>query len=46
MLSTHILSEAKEICQRLVIINRGKIVLDEETSRVSNLEKKFIKLTE
>lgn len=46
VLSTHILSEAKEICQRLVIINRGKIVLDEETSRVSNLEKKFIKLTE
>jgi ABC-2 type transport system ATP-binding protein len=45
LFSTHILPEAQNLCQRLVIINRGKIVLDEETAKVKNLEKKFISLT-
>lgn len=43
--STHILPEAKEICDRLLIINNGKIVLDEKTKVIRNLEKKFVELT-
>lgn len=45
LLSTHILPEAKAICERLLIISQGKIVLDEETKKVKNLEKKFVELT-
>ncbi len=45
LLSTHILPEAKSICDRIVIINRGRIVLNEETKKIRNLEKKFIELT-
>jgi len=45
LLSTHILPEAKAICEKLVIIARGKIVLDVETKKVKNLEKKFVELT-
>lgn len=45
LFSTHILPEAKSICEKLLIINRGKIVLDEETKKIKNLEKKFVELT-
>lgn len=45
LLSTHILPEAKEVCSRILIINRGMIVLDDETKKIKNLEKKFISLT-
>lgn len=45
LISTHILPEAREICERLIIINRGKIVLNEETKKIKNLEKKFVELT-
>ncbi|MBI2464961.1 ATP-binding cassette domain-containing protein [Candidatus Shapirobacteria bacterium] len=45
ILSTHILPEAAAICSQLLIINSGKIVLDETTSKIKNLEKKFIQLT-
>lgn len=45
ILSTHILPEAQAVSNRLIMINRGKIVLDEETKKVKNLEKKFIELT-
>jgi len=45
LLSTHILPEAKAICEKLLIISRGKIVLDEETVKIKNLEKKFVELT-
>lgn len=45
IISTHILSEAKMISDRIMIINRGKIVLDKATSKIKNLESKFIKLT-
>lgn len=45
ILSTHILTEAREICDRIVIINQGKIALDEETKKIRNLEKKFVELT-
>jgi ABC-2 type transport system ATP-binding protein len=46
LFSTHILTEAKEVCNRLLLINKGKIVLDEETKKIKNIEKKFIELTE
>jgi ABC-2 type transport system ATP-binding protein len=45
LFSTHILPEAKAICERLLIISQGKIVLDEETKKIKNLEKKFVELT-
>lgn len=45
ILSTHILPEAKALCDELIIINRGKIVLNEVSSKVKNLEKKFVDLT-
>jgi len=44
-LSTHILPEAREICERLLIISKGKIVLDDETKSIKDLEKKFVELT-
>lgn len=45
ILSTHILPEAKEVCSKIVIINRGKIVLETDTKKVQNLEKQFVELT-
>jgi ABC-2 type transport system ATP-binding protein len=45
LLSTHILPEAKSVCENLVIISNGKIVLDEATKKIKNLEKKFVELT-
>lgn len=45
ILSTHILPEAAAICKQLLIISQGKIVLDEQTAKIKNLEKKFIQLT-
>lgn len=34
ILSTHILSEVQAVCDRIVIINKGKIVADEKTSEL------------
>jgi ABC-2 type transport system ATP-binding protein len=45
ILSTHILPEAREVCERLLIISRGKIVLDEKTKSIKDLEKIFVELT-
>jgi len=45
ILSTHILPEAREICGRLLIISNGKIVMDDKTKSIVNLEKKFVELT-
>lgn len=45
VLSTHILSEAKEICDELWIINNGAVVLHQKTKTIRNLEKKFLELT-
>ncbi len=45
LLSTHILPEARDMCKRLLIINCGRIVLDQETKKIRSLEKKFIELT-
>ena len=47
VLSTHILSEAEATCDRVVIINRGKIVADGSTDSLKEMagDKKFIHLT-
>jgi len=50
VLSTHILSEVKAICQKVLIIHRGKIVADESMAAITGgketgLEDKFIQLT-
>lgn len=45
VLSTHILPEAKEVCDELWIINRGEMVMHEKTDKIGNLEKKFVELT-
>ncbi len=49
LLSTHIMQEVEAICDRVVIINLGKIVADETTAELrkkeSSLEKVFQKLT-
>ena len=35
ILSTHILSEVQAVCDRIVIINRGRIVANEKTAEIS-----------
>jgi ABC-2 type transport system ATP-binding protein len=49
LLSTHIMQEVEAICDRVVIINVGKIVADESTAELrkkeNSLEKVFQKLT-
>jgi len=35
ILSTHILSEVQAICDRIVIINEGKIIADEKTENIT-----------
>jgi len=50
VLSTHILAEVKAICQKVLIIHRGKIVADDTMAaitggRETGLEDKFISLT-
>ncbi len=50
VLSTHILSEVKAICEKVLIIHRGKIVADETMKaitggRETGLEDTFIQLT-
>lgn len=37
ILSTHILNEVQATCDRVVIINKGKIVADEKTEDISNI---------
>ena len=46
ILSTHILSEVEKVCSRVIIINKGKIVLDESVGKTKGrLEKKFREAT-
>ena len=35
ILSTHILSEVQAICDRIVVINKGRIVADEKTENIA-----------
>ncbi len=37
ILSTHILQEVQAVCDRIVIINKGKIVANEKTENISNI---------
>lgn len=37
ILSTHILSEVQAICDRIVIINEGKIIADEKTENITRV---------
>ena len=37
ILSTHILPEVQMVCDRIIIINRGKIVADEKTDDIENI---------
>jgi ABC-2 type transport system ATP-binding protein len=50
LLSTHIMQEAEAMCTRIVIINKGRIVLDKPTSAINlqaqSLEALFRELTE
>jgi len=50
VLSTHILAEVKTICEKVLIIHRGKIVADDTMAAITGgrdngLEEKFISLT-
>lgn len=49
VLSTHILSEVQAICSQAIIINKGKIIVDDSLKKLTkgkkSLEKVFIKLT-
>lgn len=36
ILSTHILSEVQAVCDRIIVINKGKIVADEKTANIGN----------
>lgn len=50
VLSTHILSEVKAICQKVLIIHRGKIVANDSMQQITGgrengLEERFIALT-
>ncbi|QTN37752.1 gliding motility-associated ABC transporter ATP-binding subunit GldA [Cryomorphaceae bacterium] len=40
MLSTHIMQEVEAICDRVIIINKGKIVADKPTSELAGLTSK------
>ncbi len=44
MLSTHIMQEVEAICKRIIIINRGKIVANDETAALQqkNTEKQVV----
>ena len=35
ILSTHILAEVQAVCERIIIINKGKIIADEKTSELT-----------
>ena len=49
LLSTHIMQEVDKMCNRIIIINKGKIIEDKKISTLQNqnidLEKHFRKLT-
>ncbi len=48
LLSTHIMQEVEAVCSRVIIINEGRLVADDETKHLSeggSLEKKFREIT-
>lgn len=42
LLSTHIMQEVEEMCSRVIIINKGEIVLDSPTTELSGMAKSNI----
>ena len=44
LLSTHLLTEAAELCDRVVVIVRGRIVAEERPSETPDLEARFLRL--
>jgi ABC-2 type transport system ATP-binding protein len=44
LLSTHVLSEAAEVCDRVVVIVRGKVVSEERPGSTPDLEERFMRL--
>ena len=44
LLSTHLLAEAAEICDRIVVIVRGRVVAEERPSSTPDLEERFLRL--
>jgi ABC-2 type transport system ATP-binding protein len=44
LLSTHILSEAAEICDRVIVIVRGRIAAEERPESAPDLEERFLRL--
>ncbi len=45
ILSTHILQEVKQMCNRVIIISHGEIKLDKPISEIDNLEETFKQAT-
>lgn len=46
ILSTHILQEVKQMCNRVIIIDRGEIKVDKPISEIENLEETFKQATQ
>lgn len=46
VLSTHILQEVKQMCNRVIIIDRGEIKVDKPISEIENLEETFKQVTQ
>lgn len=44
LVSTHLLAEASAMCDRVVVIVRGKVVAEERPGEVSDLEARFLRL--
>ncbi|HUR49113.1 MAG TPA: ABC transporter ATP-binding protein [Acidimicrobiales bacterium] len=44
LVSTHLLAEAAAICDRVVVIVRGKVVAEERPGEVADLEARFLRL--
>jgi ABC-2 type transport system ATP-binding protein len=44
LLSTHVLEEAKAICDRVVVIVKGRIVAEERVSETPDLQERFLRL--
>jgi ABC-2 type transport system ATP-binding protein len=44
LLSTHLLAEASEICDRVVVIVRGRVVAEERPTDTPDLEDRFLRL--
>ena len=45
LLSTHILQEVEALCDRVIIINKGKIILDEKLESLRNDQKQIIEVS-